>query len=75
MGIGKPRARKAVTILIDELHLEIADELSIDVQTVCSKAFRNAVSVAWIEQNRPAMEASNAWIAEHGMPLGQYRNF
>ena len=29
----------------------------------------------WREENREAMESSNAWVKKHGLPLARYRQF
>ncbi len=30
---------------------------------------------AWLNENRAAILAYNAWIAENGLPLGHFRQF
>ena len=30
---------------------------------------------AWTEENREALESSNAYVEAHGLPLARYRNF
>ena len=34
-----------------------------------------AANQRWAEENRAAMEASNRWVEEHGLPLARYRRF
>ena len=29
----------------------------------------------WREENREAIESSNAWVKKHGLPLAEYRQF
>lgn len=36
---------------------------------------RTAVRAAWMEENREAIETSNAWVEKHGLPLAKYRPF
>jgi antitoxin CcdA len=36
---------------------------------------REAVRVAWLEENRAAIEGWNAWIEKNGLPLERYRPF
>jgi len=30
---------------------------------------------AWLEENKEALDSSNDWVAEHGIPLAKYRPF
>ncbi len=30
---------------------------------------------SWVDDNRAAIEASNAWFEKHGLPLAKYRQF
>lgn len=39
------------------------------------RAVENAKAEAWKRENAKAIEASNTWIEEHGMPLEKYRPF
>ena len=34
-----------------------------------------ARATRWLEENREALESSNAWVREHGLPLAKYRMF
>jgi len=36
---------------------------------------RKAVREAWIEENREAIEAWNAWTDKNGLPLERFRAF
>jgi antitoxin CcdA len=36
---------------------------------------RQSVREAWIEENREAIAASNAWVEAYGLPLAKYRQF
>jgi antitoxin CcdA len=60
--------------LIDE-----AKQLNINVSQACEKGLAAEVKKAredkWIEENWEAIQSSNAYIAEHGLPLAKYRLF
>jgi len=30
---------------------------------------------AWLEENKEALDGSNDWVADHGIPLAKYRPF
>jgi len=36
---------------------------------------RSALREAWLKENRAAIELSNAWVEQHGLPLAEYRRF
>ena len=55
--------------------LDEARRLKIEVANRPEAQVRQAVREAWIEENRLAIEASNAWVSKHGLPLAKYRQF
>jgi antitoxin CcdA len=71
--------RKHTNLSLDEALLTEAKALGINVSRVAEAGLQVAVSEArgarWEEKNRPALEAQNVWIAEHGLPLAKYRMF
>ncbi|WP_333714876.1 type II toxin-antitoxin system CcdA family antitoxin [Yoonia sp.] len=32
-------------------------------------------AAAWLEENRAAIQSSNDWVEQHGLPLEKYRQF
>lgn len=71
--------RRAINLSIDSAVIDEARALDINVSRVCEDALREHIrsekSARWIEDNKAAFEASNAYIAEHGLPLERYRLF
>jgi antitoxin CcdA len=55
--------------------LDEAQRLKIEVEHRSEEQVRRAVRKAWIEENREAMEAWNAWVEKNGLPLEHYRAF
>lgn len=55
--------------------LDEANRLKVEVAGRSEDQVRQAVREAWIEENREAIEASNAWVEKHGLPLAKYRQF
>ena len=55
--------------------LDEALRLKVDVSGRSEQQLRQAVRKAWIGENREAMEACNAWVEKHGLPLAKYRQF
>lgn len=55
--------------------LDEAERLGVEVAGRSEGDVRRAVREAWVEENRAAIEASNAWVEKHGLPLEKYRQF
>lgn len=71
-------AAKAPTAEGSALPQKLLDEarrLKVNIADRSYEQLRQAVREAWIEENREAMEASNAWVEKHGLPLAKYRPF
>jgi antitoxin CcdA len=72
-------ARKATNVSISEALLSEAKALKINV----SKAAEAGLVIAlaekrtelWLEENRAALDSSNSYVEQHGLPLAQYRGF
>lgn len=62
------------TELVDE-----ARELGVALSKACEAGLAAEVKKArearWIEENWEAIQAWNAWVEEHGLPLAKYRQF
>jgi antitoxin CcdA len=71
--------RKPVNLSLDSGVVEAAREVGINLSQICEAALKAAAKAErerkWIEDNRAAMEASNAWVEKHGLPLAKYRQF
>ena len=56
-----------------------ARELGISLSSACEEGLAAAVKAEkerrWVEQNKPALDSWNRYIAEHGLPLAKYRTF
>lgn len=72
-------ARKATNLSIDSSVLADAKALDINVSRAAEIGIAEAVRAEkgrrWLEENREAIEYYNAYVAEHGLPLYQYRQF
>ncbi|MES2445448.1 MAG: type II toxin-antitoxin system CcdA family antitoxin [Pseudomonadota bacterium] len=45
-----------------------------DIETLRARV-KEAGKARWIEENREAMDASNAWVEKNGLPLAKHRLF
>ena len=68
-------APKGESASLPQMLLDEAARLNVDVAGRDEKQVREAVREAWVEENREAMEAWNAWVDAHGIPLERYRAF
>ena len=71
--------RKATNLTLDAALLAEAKALSVNVsraaETGIAEAVRAEKERLWLEENREALESSNAYVKEHGLPLAKYRMF
>jgi antitoxin CcdA len=76
---AETKNRKAANLSIDEAVLADAKALDINVsraaETGIAEAVRKEKGRRWLEENREALESSNAWVEKHGLPLAKYRQF
>ncbi|MCW3846736.1 type II toxin-antitoxin system CcdA family antitoxin [Sphingomonas sp. LB-2] len=76
IGSGK---RKPVNLSLDTGVVEAARALGINLSQTCESALRAATAAErsrkWQEEHREAIEANNAWVEKHGLPLAKYRMF
>jgi len=72
-------SRKPTNLSLDKELLDEARSLKINLSRVAEDGLRLAVSEAkaeqWKRENQSAIESSNRFIEEHGLPLARYRNF
>jgi antitoxin CcdA len=70
-------ARKAANLSIDVKVLADAKALDINVSRAAEMGIAEAVKAEkgrrWLEENRGALESSNAWVEKHGLPLAKFR--
>jgi antitoxin CcdA len=71
--------KRATNVTIDPNLLAEARELNINLSATLEASLREAVSAQkaaqWLEENRHALLAYNAWIDQNGLPLAEYRQF
>ncbi len=76
---GITRNRKATNVSLPAELIEEARRLSINISQACEKGLEAQVAKArserWIEDNKHAIDSSNAWVEKHGLPLASFRPF
>ncbi len=80
-AIAEPKEsnRRAANVTLPVPLLQAARALKINVSQACERGLVAEVAKArteqWLRDNRAAMDAWNAHVEEHGLPLAQYRQF
>jgi antitoxin CcdA len=76
---AETKKREAANMSINAALLADARALDINVSRAAEMGIAEAVKAEkgrrWREENREALESSNAWVEQHGLPLAKYRQF
>ena len=76
---ARMKRRKPTNVSLDVALVEEAKELGVNISLASAWGLEQAVKKAraerWLEENREALNAYNAYVAEHGLPLAKYRLF
>lgn len=71
--------RRSTNLTIDADLLGEARTLKVNLSRAAEQGIAAAVKAEreqrWKEENREAIESSNRWVEEHGLPLEKYRQF
>lgn len=71
--------KKATNLSLNAKVLEMARELGMNlsqtVDALLAEEVKRRYWAQWNERNKDAIEAYNARIAKHGLPLAKYRSF
>ena len=72
-----PRRPTNVTLRAD--LIEAAKALNVNISQACESGLANAVAKTqaerWQDENREAIESSNAFVDRYGLPLAKHRLF
>lgn len=79
MAARAPKQRRATNVSLPADLITEARRLGINISQACERGLeaqvRQSLREAWLEENREAIESSNAWVEKHGLPLAEYRQF
>jgi antitoxin CcdA len=71
--------RRATNVTLDAALLTEAKKLQINVSKAAESGLAQAVAerhrALWLEANRAALDSSNAYTEQHGLPLARHRGF
>jgi len=76
----KPTARKRpANVSLSARLLDEARGLGVNVSQACERGLEGEVRAmrrrAWLEANRSALDSSNRFVEENGLPLARHRRF
>lgn len=71
--------RRATNVSLGASLLVQAKALNINISQAAEAGLARAVAEKqaelWVEANRAALESSNAYVEQHGLPLARHRQF
>lgn len=71
--------RRATNVSLPSDLIAEARALGVNVSRACETGLAEEVKAAreakWIEENWEAIQSSNRWVEEHGLPLAEFRPF
>ena len=71
--------RKPTNISVDTNLIAEAKELEVNISRAVEEGIAKAVAdekaKRWLEENKEALESSNRYVEENGLPLAKYRLF
>jgi antitoxin CcdA len=71
--------RRATNVSINAQLLAEARALEVNISRAAEQGLARAIAerraALWLEENQAALESSNAYVEQHGLPLAQYRGF
>jgi antitoxin CcdA len=78
-GLPPAVPRRATNITLPEPLLQAARALNINLSQACERGLAAAVAETqaqqWLQDNRDAMDAWNAYVEHHVLPLAAFRQF
>jgi len=72
-------ARRSTNVSLSAQLLAEARALEVNISRAAEQGLVRAIAerraALWLEENQAALESSNAYIEQHGLPLARYRGF
>lgn len=76
---GDAAARKSTNLTLAVSLVAEARELGVNLSLAAEAGIADAVrrvrQERWLTENKAALDSSNAFVEQRGVPLAQYRNF
>ena len=75
----QPITKKPTNLSLDRNLLNEARELGVNLSKAAESGLKKAIASAkaeqWQLENAKAIESSNKWVEQNGLPLEKYRQF
>jgi antitoxin CcdA len=72
-------SKRATNVSLRADLIDEAKQLGINISEACEQGLEKEVAKTraeqWLEENRAALESSNAYVEKRGLPLARYRQF
>lgn len=79
LGIAARPARRATNVSLDQALVQKARELEINLSRACERGLAEQIAETqaerWRAENVEAIESSNCYVEEKGLPLTKFRQF
>ena len=79
IALASNSPKKATNVTLTEALVAEAKTLQINVSIAAEDGLRRAVAqkraALWLEANRSAIDSSNRFVEQHGLPLSSHRQF
>lgn len=76
---SKSTAKKATNVSLSEALIAEAKNLNINISHAAEAGVTQAIKAQrealWLQENKEAIESSNAYVEKYGLPLEKYRMF
>jgi len=74
-----PTTRRPTNVSLDRGLVEEARAHGINLSQACERGIAEQLARVraekWLEENRAALDSSNAYVEAHGLPLARFRQF
>ena len=71
--------KRATNVSLNGRLLSEARALGINISRACDRGLAMQIAEErarrWLDENKAALESSNAFVERHGVPLARYRQF
>ncbi len=71
--------KRATNVSLNSDLLEQAKALGINLSQACERGLADQIAELrderWLEENRAALQSSNAYVEAHGLPLARHRPY
>jgi len=71
----RKRRKRPVNLTLDADLVEQSKAMGINLSDAAEAGIRHANAERWKQQNKAAIEGSNRWVEQNGLPFEKYKLF